>query len=99
MYIKGRIKSPVYRRWEREALWMIKIDAGGVTFDAPVAIAIRVPYNPRRDLDNYMKVTIDALVTAGVIVDDNMKRVPVKSIRVDRSLQDEIRVAIKLVDE
>lgn len=99
MYLKGRIKSPAYRQWEKDALWTIKVADGGMTFDVPVSIAIRVPYNHRRDLDNYLKVTIDALDTAGVIFDDNMKRVPKICIEVDRALKDEIRVEIKPLTE
>lgn len=70
----GRVKSSVYTAWVNNALKeMLVQKARPVT--PPVALTIELPDDMRGDLDGRLKGTIDLLVKAGVIPDDNRRYV------------------------
>tara|TARA_Y100000310_G_scaffold343675_1_gene452415 strand:- start:3205 stop:3507 length:303 start_codon:yes stop_codon:yes gene_type:complete len=69
----GRVKTTTCKQWEKEAQTEIMIqrrDIPKVTDKATVHYV--VPYNGRRDLDNYLKLLGDLLVSSGVLPTDNM---------------------------
>jgi len=67
MYLKGRIKSPAYRAWEKDAGWCLK---GRQPITGPVKITITCPHNGQRDQDNHIKPTYDLLVLHNLIDSD-----------------------------
>lgn len=67
---RGRIKSAAYVAWQRgEMLALVAQRARPVT--PPVNVTIALPNTMRGDADNRMKPTLDLLVKAGVLADDN----------------------------
>jgi len=74
---KGMYISEQGKRF-RDEVGVAVVLAGKPTFDSPVAISIvtRKPDKRRRDLDNIVKATFDALTHAGVIADDDDAHVP-----------------------
>lgn len=74
---KGVLKSREYRKWLQEAEAVLLEDAwkGARYRNDPVRVRIVPPYNGRRDLDNYPKAILDALVQAKVLANDNMVHV------------------------
>lgn len=75
---KGVLKSKQYRAWLQEAQGVLLEHAwNGIRFGKePVRIRIVPPFNARRDIDNYGKATLDALVHANVLHSDRMTSVP-----------------------
>jgi Holliday junction resolvase RusA-like endonuclease len=73
--IRGRrVKSSQYRAWLSEAGWQLKAQQAK-PIRGPVEISIIVPDNNRRDLDGYLKPTLDLLVSHGIIEGDKCKTV------------------------
>ena len=64
---KGRVKSREYRKWQESVVLRFR-NIGW--FEDAVSVHIRVPHDRRRDIDNYAKPILDALVNHGVIRDD-----------------------------
>lgn len=70
---RGRlISSPEYRAWQESAEWIIRQAMTAVVrYPARVWITLQTT-NTRRDIDNAVKPTLDALVKAGILKDDNV---------------------------
>lgn len=70
---KGRVKTPAYRKWIKEAGWAIKAQ-GFEPLKGWVAMSVRVvkPDRRKRDLLNIEKALSDLLVSVGVIEDDRL---------------------------
>lgn len=80
--VNGRVLISKDGREYRKAVYKEVINqiqglriAGGVWFASPVradvSIIAYMPDNRRRDLDNLLKASLDAIVSAGVIEDDS----------------------------
>ena len=72
----GRYKTGKYKAWIARAGFQIKnqtFECDRLEAEVPVEVLITVPYNGRRDLDNYFKPILDLLVSMNLIPDDNMK--------------------------
>jgi len=68
----GRVKSKEYKAWIKQAGQELMIQRVKHV-ESPVQIHWVLPYNGRRDFDNYKKALLDVLVKFGVITDDSMK--------------------------
>lgn len=68
----GRVKSKRYAAWVKEAGWLIRSQRPGQV-EPPVSVLIElVPQDKRKqDADNRIKACLDALVSSGVLPDDN----------------------------
>tara|TARA_Y100000310_G_C20678911_1_gene814717 strand:+ start:372 stop:713 length:342 start_codon:yes stop_codon:yes gene_type:complete len=69
----GRVKTTTCKQWYAEAkteIMMQRRDIPEVADKATVHYV--VPYNGRRDLDNYLKALNDVLVSSGVLPSDRM---------------------------
>lgn len=71
--VRGRlISSKEYRDWQEQAVWLIKRAMTPVE-QYPITVWITLhTRNSRRDIDNAVKPTLDALVKAGILKDDNL---------------------------
>jgi Holliday junction resolvase RusA-like endonuclease len=70
---KGRVRSSIYRRWQKAALAEIRAQARGIIFRGTFRLAILASdqgLTRRRDADNLGKAICDALTKAGTIADD-----------------------------
>ena len=78
----GRIKTPEYRAWSKEAAQMLMIQRPRIAV-GPVEIYIVLEEKKgRRDLDNFaFKAILDCLVQNGIIADDHNKIVRKLSAR------------------
>ena len=72
---RRRVKSPQYRAWIEENRGEAGRLATPTAFPVRVAIEVHGKLNVRRDLDNIIKPTLDLLVSAGVLPDDNVRHV------------------------
>lgn len=70
----GRVKSSAYVSWVNNALKEMLVQKARPV-ETPVALTIELPDDMRGDLDGRLKGTIDLLVKAGVIPDDNRRYV------------------------
>ena len=78
----GRIKSPGYRSWIKEAGWQLRL-AHPAKIMRTVAVSVTLGLASQRpDVDNCLKALLDLLVTHEVIEDD--AQVVELSVRVDR---------------
>ncbi len=73
--VKGRVRrfpTKKYKAWRKEAVLRIRV-ARLPRFTGPVAIKLTItpPDARARDIDNYSKGILDALVEAGVLKDDS----------------------------
>jgi len=92
----GRIISPKYRAWKKDAEWSIS----GIrleNFVGPVQIEIVIEESPRSDLDNFCKPICDFLVQHKIIVDDKCKYV--RKITIEWGDVDGAIVTIKQVEK
>lgn len=80
---KGRIASENYRRWKKEAGWLL-LSQKPQRFTGPVRVSVELNPPNRRvfDLDNRNKALLDLLVTHQVVPDDNSKFVRSVSVSV-----------------
>ncbi len=72
--IAGKRRSTTdYLRWQRQADLLIMLQQREQARIAPpVAVTVTIPQSKqRRDLDNYLKAALDALVRCRVIPDDS----------------------------
>ena len=84
---RQRIKTDEYRKWATEAAYglMIQGMSGAVSAVARgrYKVAIWLPFDHKRDIDNAIKPLLDVIVKCGVISDDRwidelvVRRVPV----------------------
>lgn len=72
---RRRVKTPEYRDWITENTWKVAAMEKPTAFPVHVRIKVCGKVNARRDLDNLIKPTLDLLVSAGVLPDDNVKHV------------------------
>lgn len=73
--IRGRrVKSREYKAWIEAAGWELK-NQRAKPVKGPVAVWLRVPENGRRDLDGYLKPTLDLLVSMKLIEGDRCKTI------------------------
>lgn len=70
--VTRRFPSKSYKAWQKQALVLIKV-ARLAPYAGPVAIRITLtpPSSARRDVDNYSKAILDALVEMRVLADDS----------------------------
>lgn len=68
------IPSPQYRQYEKDCLWQIPPKAKQ-SIDIPVNVqcVYYMPTRRRVDLVNLLEATMDILVAAGVLADDNCR--------------------------
>lgn len=83
MYIvrgRHRVRSPTYRLWQEQAGWFLKEQKPKPVI-GPVTIEIAIENNARRDIDNFGKPILDALVKFGIIEGDRFKTVKALTLR------------------
>lgn len=68
---KARAKTKEYKAWITAAGFMLNTQRPA-PIKGPVAVAISVPRNRRRDLDNHLKASLDLLVGHSLIEDDRI---------------------------
>src|SRR5262245_41521524 len=69
--VRGRrVKTKVARRWQRDASWLIKLEAKGRRIEGPWAIGVVLPRSTKGDPDNRLKAVLDAAVASGAVSDD-----------------------------
>ena len=74
-YVKGKVRrfpTKQYKDWRRQAVIIVRSQRLPL-FREPVVIklALRPRDSRRRDADNYAKPCLDALVEAGLLIDDS----------------------------
>jgi Holliday junction resolvase RusA-like endonuclease len=70
---KGRVRTSIYRRWQKAALAEIQAHARGITVRGTFRISIAASdqgLSRERDADNLAKAIADVLTKAGIIADD-----------------------------
>lgn len=67
------IQSPQYTRYERDALLQIRRPRDPITGPVNVACVYYMQTRRRVDLVNLLEATLDVLVKAGVLADDNAR--------------------------
>lgn len=72
-----------YRDWKQSAIWELQRQHQGEPIAVPVAIEITLTgkHSRRGDADNIAGAILDAMVQAGILIDDNLTRIPSLSIR------------------
>jgi Holliday junction resolvase RusA-like endonuclease len=71
---KGRVRTTVYRQWQKGALAEIQVQVRGVTFRGAFRLAVLASdqgLSRDRDADNLAKAVSDILVRAAIVADDN----------------------------
>lgn len=80
-HARGRhFKSRDYQAWMTEAGMLLNVQRAR-PIPGPVSISIAAPENGRRDLDNYLKPTVDLLCQMQIIDGDRFKTVKALSAR------------------
>ena len=68
---RQRIKTDAYRRWIKEAGWVLVNQTSLTTaISGSVRVHIDLPFSRRRDIDNAIKPIADLLVSCAVVEDD-----------------------------
>lgn len=69
---KGRVKTKAYKDWRYQAGWLIKISMAKAPKMGRYSVKIEATRQGkrRRDIDNFIKPIVDALVESGVVPDD-----------------------------
>jgi Holliday junction resolvase RusA-like endonuclease len=69
---KGRVKTKAYKDWRHTAEWMLKAKRQkiGANKSYSCRISATRPDKRRRDIDNFIKPVVDALVASGIVPDD-----------------------------
>lgn len=68
---RGRVGTPRLDEWKREAAWNIRADFNGQTIDGDFVARLHFERTDETaDLDNRVKLALDALVRESVVVDD-----------------------------
>lgn len=76
IYAKGRpmiIPSKAYRRYEKDALWLISYHDDPIDYPVNVKMVFYMRTRRRVDLVNLQEACLDILVAAGVLADDNCR--------------------------
>lgn len=99
--VGGRvIKSAAYRAWSKVTADWVAIQARKSGWragkNADVTITVGGPVNRQRDLDNFCKPVLDALVAGGALVSDNLIGVARIELDQNRILADGVYVRITL---
>lgn len=69
--VGGRMLSPAYAAWRKEAGWLLNIARLTPFEKMPVQFSLWVPRKPAsRDIDNFAKGALDLFVAHGIIADD-----------------------------
>ncbi len=76
----GRVKSKEYTKWLGIAIDVLKPWRQPLTYPVSLVFVIREPLRANSDATNRIKAVEDALVSAGVIQNDNVKHVSKVSI-------------------
>lgn len=72
---RRRVKTSKYKCW-RDSMALYVRALRLPACDGPVSLHLSLPRTTRGDADNRLKPTADMVKAAGLIVDDNMTRVP-----------------------
>lgn len=72
---RKRVKSPNYRKWISRVLNTMRPYAQPVTYPVSITFIVREKMNSQSDISNRIKATEDAMRTAGIIHNDNVKHV------------------------
>ncbi|MEO0943221.1 MAG: RusA family crossover junction endodeoxyribonuclease [Pseudomonadota bacterium] len=68
-----RFPSKTYKRWRKSAVQALcDLGVNKITTACRIEIVLTPPDRRRRDIDNYLKAILDALVEAEVISDDSL---------------------------
>lgn len=66
--------SKEYKEWEQKALWYLRpVPSEAVNEPVNVKCVYFMPTRQRCDMVNLLEATLDALVSAGILADDNCK--------------------------
>jgi crossover junction endodeoxyribonuclease RusA len=66
----GRIPSKKFKRWKREAGWLLKLQKP-IHISGPYELAIKIPRSMRGDASNRIKAVEDLLVEFQITSDDS----------------------------
>lgn len=71
---KGRVKTKEYKAWREQAEWLLRVRHKKERLSTNKGYSCRIvasrPDRRRRDIDNFIKPVVDALVASGVVPDD-----------------------------
>jgi len=72
-----------YRDWKQSAIWELRQQHHGEPIAVPVQVEITLTgkHSRRGDADNIAGAILDAMVQAGILIDDNLTRIPSLSIK------------------
>ncbi len=89
-----------YRVWKNEAIDLLSAQHEGEAIAVPVSISVILTgkHSQRGDADNVIGSILDAIVQAGIIKDDNMKRVVAIDLKLIHS-KESPRALIRLETE
>lgn len=93
---RGRVPTRAYESWQRGELKALIAQRAKPVLP-PVNVSISLPSTMRGDADNRCKPTLDLLVKAGVIPNDN--RNIVRSITIDFHDAPMMKVCVKSLEE
>lgn len=93
---KGRVKTKAYSDWRRQAEWLCKIGIRPLEIGQHYAVHIKAsrPDRRKRDIDNFIKPVVDALVASGKVPDDCLME-QVKATWVDGLPDRELEVEVR----
>jgi Holliday junction resolvase RusA-like endonuclease len=91
---KGRAITTTYRNWLTEAGWTLKQKRPEPFGKMLVQVALCVPNDKRRDIDNFAKPILDLLVKQQIINDDRQ----VERLTVERHARKDVTVSVEPFD-
>ena len=87
---KGRVKTGYYNAWLMEAGLLLNQQRKESFGKMNVHVALTVPNDRRRDIDNYAKATLDLLTAHGIWLDDSQ----VQRLTIERSERPDMLVEV-----